>query len=169
MKQFNTNKWFKNQYLQEANLYEEKADLAAKAIIDDKQLSLEDVQLPGALAQEAGVLGQVQMSHILDCKGAKGWIRKPSLDEILIVNDDSGTAHSCRVPRAVKPGQSLSQVSLDESSTWCGWTFGGSGTTLVKWDAQREGLRSSLCARCFGKPFGTQQDSSTASSSESSG
>lgn len=32
MSQFNTNKWFKNQYLQEANLYEEKADLAAKAI-----------------------------------------------------------------------------------------------------------------------------------------
>ena len=32
MSQFNTNKWFKNQYLKEANLYEEKADLAAKAI-----------------------------------------------------------------------------------------------------------------------------------------
>jgi len=32
MKQFNSNKWFKNQYLQEANLNEEKADLAAKAI-----------------------------------------------------------------------------------------------------------------------------------------
>ena len=32
MNQFNTNKWFKNQYLKEANLYEEKADLAAKAI-----------------------------------------------------------------------------------------------------------------------------------------
>jgi len=32
MSQFNTGKWFKNQYLKEANLYEEKADLAAKAI-----------------------------------------------------------------------------------------------------------------------------------------
>jgi hypothetical protein len=32
MNQFNTNKWFKNQYLKEANLYESKADLAAKAI-----------------------------------------------------------------------------------------------------------------------------------------
>ena len=32
MSQFNTNKWFKNQYLKEANLYESKADLAAKAI-----------------------------------------------------------------------------------------------------------------------------------------
>ena len=32
MKQFNSNQWFKNQYLQEANLYENKANLAAKAI-----------------------------------------------------------------------------------------------------------------------------------------
>ena len=32
MKQFNSNQWFKNQYLQEANLNESKADLAAKAI-----------------------------------------------------------------------------------------------------------------------------------------
>ena len=32
MSQFNTGKWFKNQYLKEANLYENKADLAAKAI-----------------------------------------------------------------------------------------------------------------------------------------
>ncbi len=32
MSQFNTSKWFKNKYLQEANLNEEKADLAAKAI-----------------------------------------------------------------------------------------------------------------------------------------
>ena len=32
MKQFNSNQWFKNQYLQEANLHESKADLAAKAI-----------------------------------------------------------------------------------------------------------------------------------------
>ena len=32
MKQFNSNQWFKNQYLQEANLNENKADLAAKAI-----------------------------------------------------------------------------------------------------------------------------------------
>ena len=32
MNQFSTNKWLKNQYLKEANLYEEKADLAAKAI-----------------------------------------------------------------------------------------------------------------------------------------
>ena len=32
MSQFNTNKWFKNQYLKEANLHEEKADLAAKAM-----------------------------------------------------------------------------------------------------------------------------------------
>ena len=32
MNQFNTNKWFKNQYLKEANLYEEKEDLAANAI-----------------------------------------------------------------------------------------------------------------------------------------
>ena len=32
MKQFNSNQWFKNQYLQEANLNEKKADLAAKAI-----------------------------------------------------------------------------------------------------------------------------------------
>ena len=32
MSQFNTGKWFKNQYLKEANLYESKADLAAKAI-----------------------------------------------------------------------------------------------------------------------------------------
>lgn len=32
MKQFNSNQWFKNQYLQEANLNESKADLAAKAM-----------------------------------------------------------------------------------------------------------------------------------------
>ena len=32
MSQFNTGKWFKNQYLKEANLNENKADLAAKAI-----------------------------------------------------------------------------------------------------------------------------------------
>ena len=32
MNQFSTNKWLKNQYLKEANLHEEKADLAAKAI-----------------------------------------------------------------------------------------------------------------------------------------
>ena len=32
MNQFNTNKWFKDQYLKEANLYESKADLATKAI-----------------------------------------------------------------------------------------------------------------------------------------
>ena len=32
MKQFNSNQWFKNQYLQEANLNESKANLAAKAI-----------------------------------------------------------------------------------------------------------------------------------------
>ena len=32
MKQFNSNQWFKNQYLQEANLNENKANLAAKAI-----------------------------------------------------------------------------------------------------------------------------------------
>ena len=32
MSQFSTNKWLKNQYLKEANLYESQADLAAKAI-----------------------------------------------------------------------------------------------------------------------------------------
>jgi len=32
MKQFNSNKWFKNQYLQEANLNENQASQAAKAI-----------------------------------------------------------------------------------------------------------------------------------------
>lgn len=32
MNQFSTNKWLKNQYLKEANLYESQADLAAKAI-----------------------------------------------------------------------------------------------------------------------------------------
>ena len=32
MKQFSTNQWFKNQYLQEANLNENKVNLAAKAI-----------------------------------------------------------------------------------------------------------------------------------------
>lgn len=47
MSQFNSNKWFKNQYLQEANLNESKADLAAKAIDQaitkvDESLGFED-------------------------------------------------------------------------------------------------------------------------------
>ena len=54
MSQFSANKWLKNQYLKEANLYEEKADLAAKAInqaiagVDDS-LSYKDFAL--AIAQ----------------------------------------------------------------------------------------------------------------------
>jgi len=43
MSQFNTSKWFKTQYLKEANLYEEKADLAAKAI--NQALALVDENL----------------------------------------------------------------------------------------------------------------------------
>ena len=50
MSQFNTNKWFKNQYLKEANLYESKADLAAKAMDQaiagvDESLSYKDFAL----------------------------------------------------------------------------------------------------------------------------
>ena len=50
MKQFNSNQWFKNQYLQEANLNESKADLAAKAIDQaiagvDESLSYKDFAL----------------------------------------------------------------------------------------------------------------------------
>ena len=50
MSQFNTNKWFKNQYLKEANLYESKADLAAKAMDQaiagvDESLSFKDFAL----------------------------------------------------------------------------------------------------------------------------
>ena len=50
MNQFNTNQWFKNQYLQEANLNESKADLAAKAIDQaiaevDESLSFKDFAL----------------------------------------------------------------------------------------------------------------------------
>ena len=54
MSQFSANKWLKNQYLKEANLYEEKADLASKAInqaiagVDDS-LSYKDFAL--AIAQ----------------------------------------------------------------------------------------------------------------------
>lgn len=50
MSQFNTNKWFKDQYLKEANLYESKADLAAKAMDQaiagvDESLSYKDFAL----------------------------------------------------------------------------------------------------------------------------
>ena len=50
MNQFSTNQWFKNQYLQEANLNESKADLAAKAIDQaiagvDESLSYKDFAL----------------------------------------------------------------------------------------------------------------------------
>ena len=64
MSQFNTGKWFKNQYLKEANLYENKADLAAKAMDDaiasvDESLSVKDFALAVAkiLKGEAGTEG----------------------------------------------------------------------------------------------------------------
>ena len=64
MSQFNTNKWFKNQYLKEANLYESQADLVAKAMDDaidaiDPSLSVKDFALAVGkiLKGEAGTEG----------------------------------------------------------------------------------------------------------------
>ena len=64
MSQFNTNKWFKNQYLKEAGLNESKADLVAKAMDDaidviDDSLSVKDFALAVAriLKGEAGTAG----------------------------------------------------------------------------------------------------------------
>ena len=64
MKQFNSNKWFKNQYLQEANLNESQADLVAKAMDDaidtiDPNLSVKDFALAVGkiLKGEAGTEG----------------------------------------------------------------------------------------------------------------
>ena len=64
MSQFNTNKWFKNQYLKEANLYESQADLVAKAMDDaidtiDPNLSVKDFALAVGkiLKGEAGTEG----------------------------------------------------------------------------------------------------------------
>ena len=72
MSQFNTNKWFKNQYLQEANLYEEKADLAAKAIDQaiagvDESLSYSDFAKAVAtiLKNEYGVQNYDKFMEVL--------------------------------------------------------------------------------------------------------
>lgn len=64
MSQFNTNQWFKNQYLKEAGLNESKADSVAKAMDDaiesiDPGLSVRDFALAVAkiLKGEAGTEG----------------------------------------------------------------------------------------------------------------
>ena len=64
MSQFNTNKWFKNQYLKEAGLNESKADSVAKAMDDaiesiDPGLSVKDFALAVGkiLKGEAGTEG----------------------------------------------------------------------------------------------------------------
>ena len=64
MSQFNTNKWFKNQYLKEAGLNESKADQVAKAMDDaidaiDPGLSVKDFALAVGkiLKGEAGTEG----------------------------------------------------------------------------------------------------------------
>ena len=64
MSQFNTNKWFKNQYLKEAGLSESKADSVAKAMDNaietiDPELSVKDFALAVAriLKGEAGTEG----------------------------------------------------------------------------------------------------------------
>ena len=64
MSQFNTNKWFKNQYLKEAGLNESKADSVAKAMDDaieaiDPSLSVRDFALAVGkiLKGEAGTEG----------------------------------------------------------------------------------------------------------------
>ncbi len=64
MSQFNTNKWFKNQYLKEAGLSESKADSVAKAMDGaietiDPELSVKDFALAVAriLKGEAGTEG----------------------------------------------------------------------------------------------------------------
>jgi len=64
MSQFNTNKWFKNQYLKEAGLNESKADSVAKAMDDaiesiDPELSVKDFALAVGkiLKGEAGTEG----------------------------------------------------------------------------------------------------------------
>lgn len=64
MSQFNTNKWFKNQYLKEAGLNESKADSVAKAMDDaidtiDPSLSVKDFALAVGkiLKGEAGTEG----------------------------------------------------------------------------------------------------------------
>ena len=64
MSQFNTGKWFKNQYLKEAGLNESKADSVAKAMDDaidaiDPELSVKDFALAVGkiLKGEAGTEG----------------------------------------------------------------------------------------------------------------
>jgi len=72
MSQFNTNKWFKTQYLKEANLYEEKSDLAAKAIDQaiagvDESLSYSDFAKAVAtiLKNEYGVQNYDKFMEVL--------------------------------------------------------------------------------------------------------
>ena len=72
MSQFNTSKWFKTQYLKEANLYEEKSDLAAKAIDQaiagvDESLSYSDFAKAVAtiLKNEYGVQNYDKFMEVL--------------------------------------------------------------------------------------------------------
>ena len=72
MSQFNTSKWSKTQYLKEANLYEEKSDLAAKAIDQaiagvDESLSYSDFAKAVAtiLKNEYGVQNYDKFMEVL--------------------------------------------------------------------------------------------------------
>eukprot|EP00973_Karenia_brevis_P032309 4452916-Karenia_brevis.AAC.1 len=90
----------------------ELAKIATTTVATIPHGSLQDTleaAVGSQLSASAGVLGKLQVHHVLDGWVGKGWRRRPSINEILVLNEKSGSMHSLRPPLIGKESEDLTE------------------------------------------------------------